>query len=115
MANGAPECPKARICLVSLLVINRTAVYSTRLSILAWISNALVLWGSSKHCRYRAQVHGCCGKWLGPRLSTLQQAAAQLCWLVLAMSSALRLTSLRLEGGVGPAPFAAAARLGPKG
>lgn len=32
----------------------------------AGISNTLVLWGSSKRCRCRAQVCGCCGEWPGP-------------------------------------------------
>ena len=66
-SNRAPECPRVQACVVSPLVTNRRAVYSTPLPILAWISNALIFWGSSKRCR---------GEKLGPWLSILQRAAA---------------------------------------
>ena len=97
-SNGAPECPEARACLVSLLVINRRTVYSTRLSILAWISNALVLWGPSKRCCYQAQVCGCHREQLGPRLSILQRRQPGLSPALLAGVSRVLCRAPRVPG-----------------
>lgn len=40
------------------------AVQSIFLLIPAWISNTLILWGSSRPCPYQARACGCCRGWL---------------------------------------------------